>query len=338
MTGPNPSTLLTVRNLRVGLRTPAGTVCAVNDVSFSVDPGETVALVGESGCGKTMTALSILRLVPAPAARIVGGSILFEGRDLLSLSEREMRQVRGRQAAMVFQDPMSSLNPVLTIGTQLSEGLRFHLGYTRKQADDRAIELLQMVGIPDAGSRIKQYPHQFSGGMRQRVMIALALSCSPKLIVADEPTTALDVTIQADVLELMKDLTVRLGVSLILITHNLGIVAHYADRINVMYAGRLVETGMAKAIFSRPRHPYTKGLLNSVPRIDRDRKKPLIPIVGQPPDLAEPAPGCAYQPRCKWAVERCAASTPPLRQITEGHCSACFLAEDLDRPGQPVRS
>ena len=329
MTDVDASRLLDIRNLTVELALPEGEMRAVNDVSFFIDAGETVALVGESGCGKSMTALAILGLVPSPPCQAVGGSIRFEGRDLLTLSEEDVRRIRGREIAMVFQDPMSALNPVLSIGVQLAEGMQVHLGLTRKQALGRAAELLHLVGIADPERRLKQYPHHFSGGMRQRVMIALALSCNPKLIVADEPTTALDVTIQAEILDLLNDLTARLGVALILITHDLGIVARYADRVNVMYAGRIVETGGTNAIYGDPRHPYTRGLLGSVPRMDRDRSEPLVAIDGQPPDLTEAAPGCAYGPRCQWAIEDCNRSVPPLRRVAAGRQSACFRAEDL---------
>ena len=267
--------------------------------------GETVAIVGESGCGKSMTAHSILRLVPDPPGRIVEGRIRFRGRDLLDLDEDAMRNVRGGELAMVFQEPMTSLNPVLSIGTQLTECLRAHLRVGPADARSRAVELLAMVGITDPVRRLAQFPHQFSGGMRQRVMIAMALSCGPKLIIADEPTTALDVTIQAQILELMRDLTKRLGVALVIITHNLGVVARYADRVNVMYAGKIVERGRARQVYHRPAHPYTLALLNSMPRLDRPRQERLEPIEGQPPDLALLDDGCAFRPRCRFAIGRC---------------------------------
>jgi oligopeptide/dipeptide ABC transporter ATP-binding protein len=316
--------LLEVRNLRTTFQTSAGAVRAVDGVSWDVQEGETVALVGESGCGKSVSALSIMRLVAEPAGRIEGGEIIYKGRDLLKLSEPEMRRVRGREIAMVFQEPMTSLNPVLTIGRQLTEGLEIHLGMDTAAAQARAVELLGMVGIPDPARRLAQYPHHFSGGMRQRMMIAMALACNPSLILADEPTTALDVTIQAQILELMRDLSRRLGVAMLIITHNLGVVARYADRVNVMYAGRIIEQGAAAEIYGNPRHPYTLGLLRSVPRLDEPRRARLDPIQGQPPDLTRLPPGCAFAPRCAYRVERCAAEVPPLEEVAPGHTSACW--------------
>jgi len=331
-------TLLDVRNLQTHFSTRGGVVRAVDGVSWDVQEGETVALVGESGCGKSVTALSIMRLVAPPAGRIVGGRVLFKSRDLLALSEEEMRHVRGREIGMVFQEPMTSLNPVLTIGRQLTEGLEIHLGMSQADARKRAEELLGMVGIPDAGRRLRQYPHQFSGGMRQRMMIAMALACNPSLVLADEPTTALDVTIQAQILELMKDLSRRLGVAMLIITHNLGVVARYADRVNVMYAGRIIERGTAQDIYHSPRHPYTLGLLRSVPRLDEPRRSRLAPIEGQPPDLTRLPPGCAFAPRCAFRVERCAREVPPLVPIgAPGHVSACWEAARLERELEPVR-
>jgi oligopeptide/dipeptide ABC transporter ATP-binding protein len=319
------ATLLEVNNLTTEFATRGGVVRAVDGVSWDVGEGETVALVGESGCGKSVSALSVMRLVAAPAGRIVGGRVLFKGRDLLALSEEEMRRVRGREIAMVFQEPMTSLNPVLTIGRQLTEGLEVHLGMTRDQSRQRGAELLAMVGISDPARRLTQYPHQFSGGMRQRMMIAMALACNPPLILADEPTTALDVTIQAQILELMRDLSRRLGVAMLIITHNLGVVARYADRVNVMYAGRIVERGSARAIYGSPRHPYTLGLLRSVPRLDEPRRARLEPIEGQPPDLTRLGAGCAFAPRCTFRVERCAAEAPGLTPAGgEGHLTACW--------------
>jgi len=324
-------TLLDVRDLQTQFRIGAGVVRAVDGVSWDVKAGETVALVGESGCGKSVSALSVMRLVTAPAGRIVGGEIIFKGRNLLSLSEDEMRRVRGREIVMVFQEPMTSLNPVLTVGRQLTEPCEIHLGMTSAQARARAIEILGLVGIADADRRLRQYPHQFSGGMRQRLMIAMALSCDPSLILADEPTTALDVTIQAQILELMKDLSRRLGVAMLMITHNLGIVARYADRVNVMYAGKIVERGTAREIYANPRHPYTLGLLRSVPRLDEPKKEKLAPIQGQPPDLTRLPPGCAFAPRCAFAIERCRVDIPPLESVEGAHLSACWLAKDLGR-------
>ena len=321
--------ILDIEDLNISFYTRKGEIPAVMDFSMTVMPGETMGLVGESGCGKSVSALSVLRLVPSPPGRVTGGRILFEGRDLRKVNEEEIREVRGAQISMVFQEPMTSLNPVLSIGVQLTESMRTHLGLTRKQATARAVELLRLVGISEAESRLRQYPHHFSGGMRQRVMIAVALSCNPKLIIADEPTTALDVTIQAQILELMKDLTHRLGVALVLITHNLGVVARYADWVNVMYAGRIVESGSTDRIFANPRHPYTIGLLNSVPRMDREAQDRLVPIEGQPPDLGRLDEGCAYRPRCRWAVEDCALSRPPLTALGDGQPAACFRAGDL---------
>jgi oligopeptide/dipeptide ABC transporter ATP-binding protein len=322
--------LLEVRHLQTQFLTRGGVVRAVDDVSWNVRESETVALVGESGCGKSVSALSIMRLVSEPAGRIVGGQILFKGRDLLTLSEEEMRKVRGREIAMIFQEPMTSLNPVLTVGRQLTEGLEIHLDMSRSQARERAVELLGLVGIPDPARRLTQYPHQFSGGMRQRMMIAMALACHPALILADEPTTALDVTIQAQILELMKDLSRRFGVAMLMITHNLGVVARYADRVNVMYAGRIIEQGTARQLYARPRHPYTLGLLRSVPRLDEPRRARLDPIEGQPPDLTRLPQGCAFAPRCSFRVERCLAEIPSLRPIGDDeHVTACWQAEQL---------
>jgi oligopeptide/dipeptide ABC transporter ATP-binding protein len=321
--------LLDVRNLRTQFHTSAGVVRAVDGVSWDVRKGETVALVGESGCGKSVSALSVMRLVATPAGRIVDGEILFKGRNLLSLSEEEMRKIRGREIGMIFQEPMTSLNPVLSVGRQLTETLETHLGMTPAQANTRAVELLSLVGIPDGARRLRQYPHQFSGGMRQRIMIAMALSCDPALVLADEPTTALDVTIQAQILELMKSLSRRLGVAILMITHNLGVVARYADRVNVMYAGRIVERATAREIYANPRHPYTLGLLRSVPRLDEPRRARLQPIPGQPPDLSRLPVGCSFAPRCAYVVDRCREQAPPLDEVSTAHVSACFLAKDL---------
>jgi len=309
--------------------TSAGTVKAVDGISYVVDEGETVAIVGESGCGKSVSALSILRLIPDPPGRIVGGRVLLQGNDLLTLPDKDIRRVRGRDIAMVFQEPMTSLNPVLTVGRQLTESMIHHMAMDEKKAQARAVELLGMVGISEPERRLLQYPHHFSGGMRQRVMIAMALSCEPKLIIADEPTTALDVTIQAQILELMKDLTKRLGVALVIITHNLGVVARYADRVNVMYAGKIVERGLAADVYGNPKHPYTIGLLASVPRIDQRRGERLIPIEGQPPDLTTLDDGCAFRPRCRFAVARCNDAIPTLETVGEGHLSACWESSNL---------
>jgi oligopeptide/dipeptide ABC transporter ATP-binding protein len=305
-------------------------VRAVDGVSYTVDPGETVAVVGESGSGKSIGALSILRLIPSPPGRIAGGEVMFAGRDLLKLSDADMREVRGGEIGMVFQEPMTSLNPVLSIGRQITEMIEQHRGGDRAAAQRRAVELLGLVGIADPQRRLKQYPHQLSGGMRQRVMIAIALACEPKLIIADEPTTALDVTIQAQILELMQKLTHRLGVALIIITHNLGIVARYAHRVNVMYAGRVVESGPAAAIYHAPHHPYTMALLKSVPRLDRPRQARLDPIDGQPPDLTRLDQGCSFRPRCRFAVDTCAAGVPSLAPVgVAGQFAACFRSREL---------
>jgi oligopeptide/dipeptide ABC transporter ATP-binding protein len=321
--------LLEVKNLKTQFFTSGGVVRAVDDVSYDVDEGETLAVVGESGCGKSVSAMSILRLIPWPPGKVVGGTIHFMGKDLLTVSEDEIRSIRGRKISMVFQEPMTSLNPVLSIGLQLTETIQHHLGLSLEAAKKRSIELLTKVGIADPERRLDQYPHHLSGGMRQRVMIALALSCEPKLIIADEPTTALDVTIQAQILELMKELTRELGVALIVITHNLGIVARYADRVNVMYAGKMIEMGQAKQIYHDPLHPYTLGLLASVPRMDQPRGERLVPIIGQPPDLTRLDDGCAFRARCRYAIDRCANEIPPLEGAGDDHSVACWRAHEI---------
>ena len=326
--------LLDVRDLKTHFYTAGGMVRAVDGITYTVQSGETVALVGESGCGKSVSALSVMRLVSAPAGRIIGGQVLFRGRDLLALDEASMRRIRGRDIAMVFQEPMTSLNPVLSIGRQLTEPVEIHLDMPPDRARQRAVELLTTVGIPDPERRLKQYPHQFSGGMRQRMMIAMALACHPALVLADEPTTALDVTIQAQILDLMKDLSRQHGIALVLITHNLGVVARYADRVNVMYAGKLVEQGSARDVYGDPRHPYTMGLLRSVPRLDEPRKATLHPIDGQPPDLTHLPPGCAFAPRCPYVIAHCQAEVPPLIPVTVDHLSACWVAAELGREAQ----
>src|SRR5512134_2733113 len=328
--------LLEVEDLHVHFVTTRGVVRAVEGISYTVGRGEVVAIVGESGCGKSVSALAIMRLLARPAGRVVGGRILFEGRNLLDLSEDEMREIRGRDIAMIFQEPMTSLNPVLTIGFQIMEPLLIHLGMSEAAARTRAAELLKLVGIPDAERRLDQYPHQFSGGMRQRVMIAIALSCNPKLLIADEPTTALDVTIQAQILKLMKDLSRDLGVALVIITHNLGIVARYADRVNVMYAARLAEQGAAAEVFAQPLHPYTAGLLRSVPRLDRPRGRQLETIEGLPPNLLDPPPGCRFAPRCPARQDACVERLPELTAVAPHRYSACLRAADLMRLG-PTR-
>jgi oligopeptide/dipeptide ABC transporter ATP-binding protein len=323
--------LLEVRGLHTEFRTGLGAVPAVGGISYTVERGETVAIVGESGSGKTAGALSLLRLIPDPPGRITQGQILFDGRDLLQLSDEQIRQVRGGDIGMIFQEPMTSLNPVLTIGRQITETLEQHRGADRGAARRRAAELLGLVGIADPVRRLGQYPHQLSGGMRQRIMIAIAIACDPKLIIADEPTTALDVTIQAQILELMKELTRRLDAALIVITHNLGVVARYANRVNVMYAGRIVESGSAAAIYHDPRHPYTIALLRSVPRLDRPRQARLDPVEGQPPDLTRLDGGCAFRARCRFAVEVCARKQPMLEPAGgPGHFAACFRSAELD--------
>ncbi len=325
------SPLLEISDLRTHFFTQEGVVKAVDGVSFELEAGETLALVGESGCGKSVSALSIMRLIPDPPGKIIGGEVLFEGENLLDLPDDDIRRVRGRHIAMVFQEPMTSLNPVLTVERQLTESLELHLSLNKREARMEAVRRLEEVGIPDAVSRARQYPHQFSGGMRQRVMIAMALSCGPQIVIADEPTTALDVTIQAQILELMKSLTQERGVALIIITHNLGVVARYADRVNVMYAGKIIERGSAKEVYYNPRHPYTIGLLNSVPRLDLPRKERLDPIEGQPPDLGNLGEGCSFRDRCRYSEERCVQEIPPLTQVSDGHSSACWVSPSLNR-------
>ena len=312
--------------------TQEGVVKAVDGVSFHLDEGEVLGLVGESGCGKSVSALSLMRLIPNPPGRIVGGQAFFEGQDLLSLEESELRKIRGSRISMIFQEPMSSLTPVLSIGRQLRESLELHLKMTKQQAIQRGVELLEMVGIPDSARRVNDYPHQLSGGQRQRVMIAIALSCNPKLLIADEATTALDVTIQAQILELMKDLTERIGTAVIIITHNLGVVARYADRVNVMYAGKIRETGRSDEIYENPKHPYTVGLLNSVPRLDVPADKKLEPIQGDVPNLMALPAGCAFRDRCDWAVEQCALDDPPIEEVYPGHGSACWERDRVRLP------
>ena len=323
------ATLLEVRDLKTHFFTREGVVKAVDGVSYDLEEGETLGLVGESGCGKSVSALSIMRLIPDPPGKTVGGEVIFDGQDLLKLPDYQMRRVRGKQISMVFQEPMTSLNPVLSIERQLTESLELHLGMSKTDARREAVRRLEQVGIPDSERRLKQFPHQFSGGMLQRVMIAMALSCNPRLIIADEPTTALDVTIQAQILELMKNLSMEYGVSLIIITHNLGVVARYADRVNIMYAGKIIERGTARDIYRNPSHPYTLGLLNSVPRLDLPRKEKLDPIEGQPPDLMNLPAGCSFRERCRFAIDRCAEEIPPLQSVSDGHFSACFAVATL---------
>ncbi|MCO5176665.1 MAG: ABC transporter ATP-binding protein [Thermomicrobiales bacterium] len=322
--------VLEVNDLKTQFFTRAGVVYAVDGVSFHVGEGETLGIVGESGCGKSVTATSIMRLIPSPPGKIVNGEILLSDEsgttDLLTLSESEMRHVRGHRVAMIFQDPMTSLNPVLTIGDQITEPLILHLGLSKREAEERAIDLLKRVGIPAAEDRINAYPHQFSGGMRQRVMIAIALSCNPRVLIADEPTTALDVTIQAQILELMMHLNHEFGTAIIMITHDLGVVAEICERVVVMYAGQIVETGDAKDLFNNPQHPYTIGLLNSVPQIGERVKDALTPIPGLPPDLLAPPVGCRFRPRCRFRQEKCETS-PPLADVAPGQRARCWFPQ-----------
>ena len=323
------ATLLEVKNLKTHFFTMEGVVKAVDGVSYTLEEGETLGLVGESGCGKSVSALSVMRLIADPPGKIIDGEILLDGEDILKIDMQDMRNVRGAKIAMVFQEPMTSLNPVLTVERQITETLQLHMGMSKQESRSESVNLLARVGIPDPESRIKQYPHQFSGGMRQRVMIAMALSCNPRLIIADEPTTALDVTIQAQILDLMKALTTEFGVALIIITHNLGVVARYADRVNIMYAGKVVERGDAREIYANPRHPYTVGLLRSVPRLDLPRRAKLDPIEGQPPDLINLPVGCSFRDRCRWAIDKCATDIPELMPVNDGHLSACWRFEEL---------
>ncbi len=320
--------LLEVTNLKTHFFTRDGVVKAVDGVSFTLDAGETLGVVGESGSGKSVTALSIMRLIQGPQGRVVDGSILFKGRDILAMDEEEVRRIRGNRIAMIFQDPMTSLNPVFRVGDQIAESLKVHKGMDNKAAFERAVELLALVGIPKAEARAKDYPHQFSGGMRQRAMIAMALACDPDILIADEPTTALDVTIQAQILELMMELQERTGSAIIMITHDLGVVADMADHVLVMYAGRPVEFGTTHEVFYTPMHPYTWGLLDSLPRHDISEKGELYPIVGQPPSLIAVPPGCAFHPRCPHATERCRSEVPAFRTFDGEHGAACHFAGD----------
>lgn len=317
--------LLTVENLFVSFRTYLGQAKAVRDVSFSVDYGETVAIVGESGCGKSVTAQAIMGLIPSPPGQIDSGKISFNGSDLLAKSRNEMEAIRGKEIGMIFQDPMTSLNPTMRVGKQIMEGLIKHHNLTKTEARKQAIEMLSLVGISDPEKRIDQYPHEFSGGMRQRAIIAIALACRPKLLIADEPTTALDVTIQAQILDLMKSIQKKTDTSIILITHDLGIVAGICDRVVVMYGGEIVETGTVDQIYKNPCHPYTQGLLRSVPRLDMDKEEELVPIYGTPPNLLNPPQGCSFCPRCDFAMRICQSTCPPTMQIDEKHEVACWL-------------
>lgn len=321
--------MMEVKDLVTRFYTQEGTVYAVNGVSYKLHEGETLGVVGESGSGKSVHVLSIMGLIPSPPGKIERGEVFFRGRDLLKLTSEEMRAVRGAEIAMVFQDPMTSLNPVLTIGTQITEALKLHLGMSNKEADERAASLLTMVGIPDAASRLKSYPHQFSGGMRQRAMIAMALSCNPKLLIADEPTTALDVTIQAQILDLVRRLRDEIGMAMIWITHDLGIVAGLADTVQVMYGGRIVERGTSKEVFKDTRHPYTLGLLKSLPRHDkRSGGEKLVQIEGSPPDMRKEQIGCPFAPRCTYRIDICTEEMPPLEPAPGGdpeHLKACWV-------------
>ena len=332
--------LMEVKNLVTRFYTQEGTVYAVNDISYTLNEGETLGVVGESGSGKSVHSLSIMGLIPNPPGKVEGGEVMFRGRDLLKLSSEEMRLVRGSEIAMIFQDPMTSLNPVLTIGSQITEALKLHMGMNNNQSRERAAELLNLVGIPDAKSRLGNYPHQFSGGMRQRVMIAMGLSCNPKLLIADEPTTALDVTIQAQILDLVKRLREEFDMAIIWISHDLGVVAGVADTINVMYAGTIVERGPVEEVFADTRHPYTVGLLQSLPRMDVSGKvQRLISIEGSPPDMRNPISGCPFAPRCPYRIEKCWEETPPLEQVPGDkeatHLMACWVDVREAEPNKP---
>ncbi|GLX70114.1 ABC transporter ATP-binding protein [Paenibacillus glycanilyticus] len=327
--------LLEVNDLRVNFKVRGGTVQAVRGVNFHINKGEAVAIVGESGCGKSVTAQTLMRLIPSPPA-MTSGSIMFKGQEILSKTPKEMENIRGKEMGMIFQDPMTSLNPTLSIGRQITEGLVKHQGMSSSAARSRAIEMLNLVGIPNPAARFNQYPHEFSGGMRQRAMIAIALACNPSLLIADEPTTALDVTIQAQILRVMKDLQERMGTSIILITHDLGVVADICDRVIVMYAGKVVESGTKWEIFKNPKHPYTKGLLRSVPRLDQRKDEPLIPIFGTPPDLIKPPAGCSFCARCDEAMRVCVDNDPELLPVdgNESHTSACWMAHPYAKPAK----
>ena len=317
--------LLEVKGLKTRFNTPDGVVNAVNGISYSLEPGEAMGIVGESGCGKSVSVLSIMRIVPDPPGKIVGGEVLFEGRDLLKMDVRELRSVRGNQISMIFQDPLTSLNPVLTIGRQISEAVLLHKDVSKRQALERTVELLNMVGIPDAEDRLNEYPHQFSGGMRQRVMIAMALSCDPQILIADEPTTALDVTIQAQIVDLVQRLRDELGMAVIWITHDLGVVAGFVDQVYVMYAGHIVESAPLKEFYANPRHPYSIGLLGSLPRLDAKTQEKLISIDGLPPDLIDMPECCPFVARCHYAIDRCNHENPLLRQVGSDHNIACWV-------------
>lgn len=323
-------TLLEVKDLRTYFYIREGELRAVDGLSYTMKKGEFIALVGESACGKSVSALSIMRLIPNPPGIIVGGEIIFDGKDLLKLSEEEMRSIRGNRIAMVFQEPMTSLNPVLTVGRQIAESLELHRGFDRESALEEAVKFLKLVGIPDAERRVNQYPYQFSGGMQQRIMIAMALTCEPALLIADEPTTSVDVTVQAQLMELINNLRAEFGMAVLLITHNLGVVARYADHVVVMYAGRLMESGSTDAIYSNPRHPYTMGLIASVPRLDLPRDRSIHVIAGLPPDLTRlPRNICPFAPRCQFRDKKCTEARPELEQVSDGHHAACFRHNEI---------
>jgi oligopeptide transport system ATP-binding protein len=326
------TTLLEVKNLKTQFFTQDGVVHAVNGISYTLDEGETLGIVGESGCGKSVGVMSLIRLIPTPPGKVVDGHALFEGRDLIKMSDDEIRSVRGNKISMIFQDPMTSLNPVLTIGRQIGEALELHLGMDKKQARARTVELLELVGIPMAADRIDDYPHQFSGGMRQRAMIAMGLSCNPQLLIADEPTTALDVTIQAQILDLVKRLRDELGMAMIWITHDLGVVAGLANRVIVMYAGYIVEEAPVKDLYMNPRHPYTLGLLGSLPRLDEDRPEKLKSIEGLPPDLINLPAGCPFYERCNYRVDICVKEMPALKTVGVNHYTACHVDVTTAQP------
>ncbi len=323
------ATLLEVKGLTTQFFTQDGVVHAVNGISYKLDEGETLAIVGESGCGKSVGVMSLIKLIPQPPGKIVAGEVWFDGKDLLQMTDDEIRQVRGNRIAMIFQDPMTSLNPVLTIGQQITEALQLHLGMNKEQARRRAAELLALVGIPGAESRLDDYPHQFSGGMRQRVMIAMGLSCNPQLLIADEPTTALDVTIQAQIVEIVKELKRKIGMAIIWITHDLGVVAGLAERVIVMYAGQIVEEAEVHELYTKPHHPYTLGLLRSIPRLDLGKGEKLIPIDGLPPDLVDMPKGCPFAARCEYRIDKCMTENPPAEYVTPAHRVACWRWEHV---------
>jgi len=327
-----PELLLDVQNLETSFKTSEGTVHAVNGVSFGLKEGETLGVVGESGCGKSVTMLSVLGLIPSPPGKVNSGKAFFSGQDLIGMQKEEIRRVRGAQIGMIFQDPMTSLNPVLTIGRQLEEPLILHIGMTKQQARERAAELLTMVGIPNAKDRLNDYPHQYSGGMRQRVMIAMALACTPQILIADEPTTALDVTIQAQIMDLVKRLRDELGMAIIWITHDLGVVAGLAQRVLVMYGGFIIEEASVKDLFANPSHPYTIGLMGSLPRVDEQEHSKLYSIEGMPPVLYQKPNACPFAPRCRWAMERCWKENPALESIEPDHRIACWVDTKTGRP------